>query len=155
MLRERNHYNPVDIGHNIAISHRDYCPHWPGRTIHIWRSDMPENSCEFVSLQQFVLYPDRHLTVHYKDGESLLAMNVSIDEIAQFSRGEKPLLIHCTVGQTRSPTLALIAKVVRGVSVYQAMADIMRANWETRAVISNFCLTPLRDILMWAERPTS
>ena len=155
IIRARNHYNPIDVGHNIIISHRDFCPHWErmnrGKTIHIWRSDMPDNSCQFVALNKIGVNPTRHLIIDYKDGESLSKANVTIQTIADFSTGTEPLLIHCTVGQTRSPTIALIAKVVRGCSIYQALGDVMKANFETRAVVSNFCLTPITEILEWAE----
>ena len=158
IIRARNHYNPIDTGQNIIISHRNFCPHWErvarGKTIHIWRSDMDDNSCEFVASGSIGYIPTQHLVVNYKDGESLTKMNVSIEDIAQFSMGADPLLIHCTVGQTRSPTIAIIAKVVRGVSVYQALGEILKANWETRAVVSNFCLTPITEILEWAENRT-
>mgnify|MGYP001585026462 CR=1 FL=1 len=158
-LWARNHYSPIDIGQGIFISHRDFCPQWTiGKTLHIWRDDLLSESysCQFVQELRSAgqsLMPDvnsRHLMVQYKDGESLTKMNVSIEEIAQFSTGTLPLLIHCTVGQTRAPTLALIAKIVRGVSVYHALADIMQANWETRGVVSNFCCTPVAEILAWA-----
>ena len=158
-LRTRNHYAPIAIGQNILIAHRDFCPQWTGKTLHIWRDDLPDASysCQFVQARRAAgqsLLPSvnpQHLLVHYKDGESLTTMNVSIEDIAQFSTGTHSLLIHCTVGQTRAPTLALIAKIVRGVSVYHALADIMQANWETRGVVSNFCLTPVAEIFAWAE----
>ena len=155
IIRARNHYNPIEIGQNIIISHKDFCPHWErvdrGKIIHIWRNDMPHHSCEFVDAGKVGWFPDRHLIIDYKDGESLSNANVTIQMIADFSIGTEPLLIHCTAGQTRSPTIALIAKIVRGCSVYQALGDVMKANWETRAVVSNFCLTPIAEILTWAE----
>ena len=149
-----NHYSPVPIGHEIIISHRDFCPYWKGKTIHIWRDDMANNSCKFVSEGRDGGNSDLHLIINYKDGESLFNANVTIDEIASFARISESLLIHCTVGQTRSPTIALIAKIARGASPYQALGDIMKANWDMRGIVSNFCLTPVKEILEWADHYT-
>lgn len=147
------HYDPVPIGHNIYISHRDFCPRWPSsRIIHIWRNDMPENSCEYVHTRiSGVWLPTKGVIVDYKDGESLANASISIEEIATFCAGGEELLIHCTVGQTRSPTLAIIAKVVRGATPFDAARDVLQANWQYRKIVSNLCLTPLKEIFEWAE----
>ena len=137
----------VDVGHNIFLSHRDACSSWVrGKTIHIWRDDMPNsNSCVAVQTGRA-----NGLVINYKDGESLLNADVSIEKIADFFRGNDPILVHCTVGQTRSPTIAIIGKIVRGCSPYVAIADIVQATWEKRGIVANLCITPLKDIFIWA-----
>lgn len=140
----------TDVGHNIFVSHRDACDYWQDkeRVIHIWRDDMPGgNSCNAINSGNAA-----GLVINYKDGESLLKADVSIEKIADFFKGADPLLVHCTVGQTRSPTIAIIGKVVRGASPYTAIADIVRATWETRRIVANLCITPLQDIFLWAEQ---
>ena len=105
------------------------------------------NSCDAISSGNA-----EGLIINYKDGESLLNADVSIERIADFFKGTDPLLVHCTVGQTRSPTIAIIGKVVRGENPYTAIANITKATWETRRIVVNLCITPLKDIFLWAER---
>lgn len=139
----------VDVGHNIFISHRDACDHWhlKEHIIHIWRDDMPGgNSCNAINSGSA-----RGLVINYKDGETLLNADVSMEIIADFFRGNYPTLVHCTVGQTRSPTVAIVGKIVRGADPYTAIADIIKATWETRRFVANLCITPLKDIFLWAE----
>lgn len=140
----------TDVGHNIFVSHRDACSQWEfkERIIHIWRDDMPSgNSCDAINTGSA-----RGLIINYKDGESLHKADMSIERIADFFRGNDPVLVHCTVGQTRSPTVAIIGKIVRGVSPYQAITDIVRATWERRRIVVNLCTSPLQDIFLWAEQ---
>ena len=144
----RNHYNIVDIGHNLFLSHRDRC----GivilleQTLHIHRNDMPNNSCHMIATGM-----DRGLVVEYKDGESLYNASISMDTIAGFLTGNEPRLIHCTVGQTRSPTIAIIGKLMRGATFEEAIGDIMAKTWIARGIVTNLCLNPLADNFEWAE----
>lgn len=141
------HYQPIHVGQGIYISHRDACGKFlVDRILHIWRDDMPDNSCEDVAVGRAT-----GMILNYRDGESLVKSNINLDHVASFFEKPGIVLVHCTVGQTRSPTIALVGKVVRGVSVYDAIADITRANWVARQVVCNWCITPLKEILGWAE----
>lgn len=144
------YYKPIPVGHNLYISHKDACDsHWTAfpKILHIWRDDIPSYSCNQIRGARH-----RGLGLHYRDGESFDNANHSIDEIADFLHGDLMTLVHCTAGQTRSPTVAIIGKIVRGCSVNQAISDIMKANWEQRRVVCNFCVTPMKEIFEWAEK---
>ena len=145
-----DHYAVVDIGDGIFLSHRDKCPSFPyrERIIHIWRSDMPENSCVDILNGNA-----KGLVIHYKDGEPLVNASVDVQTIVDFCAQppSEPLLIHCTVGQTRGPTIALLAKIARGSTPFAAMGTIAEVSWRVRRVIPNFCLAPLKEIFEWWE----
>jgi len=139
----------VDVGRNLFVSHKDVCDTRASefdRILHIWRDDHPGYSCEAV-----VAGNAPGMTLDYKDGTSLTEANHTILEIAEFLSGEDKVLVHCAVGQTRSPTIALIGKVARGDGLWPSIADIFGASWEGREIAWNFCLTPMKEIFKWAE----
>ena len=149
MNKQENYYKPIPVGNNLYISHKDACGMYDfplAQTLHIWRDDMPNNACDMVKRGQ-----SSGLVINYKDGESLANIDVPFSEIADFLSGHEPRLIHCTAGQTRSPTIAIVGKILRGVSISQAVGDVVEANWKLRGVACNLCLTPLQEILHWAH----
>jgi hypothetical protein len=97
-------------------------------TLHAWR---PENladgricrCCREVATGVAV----HHLVLTYREGESLARIPVPIDGIAAHARRPGRLLAHCAGGSVRGPTLAVMAKVARGVAFGRAVEDVMRA----------------------------
>ena len=144
MNKRNNYYKPIPVGHNLFISHKDACgTGFPlEQTLHIWRDDMPNNACDMVKRGQSF-----GLVINYKDGESLANIDIPYWKIDDFLSGNEPRLIHCTAGQTRSPTIAILGKLIRGATLSQAVGDVVEANWKLRDVACNLCLTPLQEIL--------
>jgi len=141
----------VCVGHNIFVGPLEACALGAGsfaRTIHIWRRDYPESSCKWVAWGG----DPRNLVLHYKDGESLGTIGVPLDDIAAFFAGNDSVLVHCMAGQTRSATIAVLGKLVRGASLRDAVGDVVSEVWLGRRLAANIVHTPLRDILLWAKK---
>ena len=138
------------VGHNVFVGDRTCCdnfhPDGFEKFIHIWRDDHPDNSCNAIQNNHY-----SGMELQYHDGESFTKANKSIEHIAEFCRGNDRLLVHCAAGQTRSPAVALIAKVARGCDVYGAIADITRACYDERDIVPNWCLHPMRETIWWAH----
>jgi protein-tyrosine phosphatase len=93
---------------------------------------------------------DRNLILHYRDGESLTEEMIKAS--VSFLSGTRQTLVHCAAGQTRSPTLAMLGKLIRGANVSQAIGDIVSRIWEKQKIPPNIVHTPLKDILLWSDR---
>jgi hypothetical protein len=128
--------------------------------IHIWYENGLDRRCNCVAHLQ----ADKNnglrpgdIAIRYLDGQSLTMASMTIDEIARYSCCNGPILIHCVGGTYRSPTLAMIALVVRGMDVFDAMASIQRAAFTQyevpRAV--HFHNVPVLEIFEWASRLTA
>jgi len=135
----------ANIGNGIIVGHMDKCGASEAlRTLHIWRGDMPHYSCSCIKSG---CAPHGDLFVCYKDGESLQTLDMPLEKVEAFFNGNDRVYVHCAVGQTRSPTLALIGKVVRGASIYDAIGDVYDALWTQRGIVANLCLTPMKELL--------
>ena len=140
----------ADVGHDIYVGNHQCCDegHYPkaARVLHIWRSDHPLSSCK-ISRGEVQPNPG-DLVVEYKDGQKIQCSESStIEEIEEFFRIPGLVYVHCAVGQTRSPTLAIIGKVIRGRTVYKAYADVLKGLHVHRNIIFNVCLDPTTELL--------
>jgi hypothetical protein len=164
-----NHDKPVHVGQNVYISttrgcdehHRDF-----RYVVHIRRDDVPNVHCEHskalvetrgpiglfksVSLCQEDMKEYHDCFIEYRHGDPL-SFSILL-EVAGFAPdpGDK-LLIHSAAGRTRSPTVAIVAKIVRGCRLREGLGDVVCSLWTARRVSANICPDPLRDILGWAE----
>lgn len=135
----------VYVGDGIYTGHRMICDEGnPKRTLHIWRNDHPQQSCH---VSQGLEMKDGDMLLEYKDGEPIANADKTFDEIEAFFRIPGEVFVHCAVGQTRSPTIALIGKCVRGRGVYEAVSDILGSQHRARGIVWNMCLTPMQEIL--------
>ena len=136
----------------IVVGDRDFCNEkWANFThiIHIWRTDYPQNSCQFRS-------NGVSLRLEYKDGEELT--ETTMQEIEVFielfrkNTDPKQLLIHCAAGITRSPTIALLAASLlhrKHPSVF--IGNILRELRSCRGLTPNICHKPLECICQFVE----
>ena len=147
----------ANVGRDIWVGHRDACDkdEYPAdcRILHIWREDHPGNTCD--KAKDGSGRPTGDLSLEYKDGESLENMDKSIEELEEFFKIPGKVYVHCAVGQTRSPTIALIGLAVRGENVYDAVGHILADIHMSRGIVWNICLTPLREILQRYGTPYS
>ncbi len=151
-----DHPHVVPVAHNLYVGAAPGCDdihsHFE-KVLHIWRDDHYSNSCKFVKERLAlgsVVEDSRNLVLNYRDGESLT--EGMIETAASFLKGTKETLIHCAVGQTRSPTLAVLGKLVRGANISQAIGDVAWRIWEKRKVPVNIVYIPLKDILTWSDK---
>ena len=163
----------VNVGHGIHVGHRDACDAGAGEhmpTLHIWRKDMhPGSSCRIC---QNVMAGERPLRkggciLEYQDGDSfhaaliLGAVHTHFDQQATFNylydwftlgHCNDAVLVHCTVGQTRGPTLAFFGKLARGATLAEAMGDVFSATYQSRGITVNWCLNPVSEIVVYFSR---
>lgn len=101
------------------------------------------------------------LFVRYVDGTSLSAAEIAnpldyekrgaqnVPIIAGFASKPGRLLCHCAAGLCRGPTMAIIAKIARGCTPWQAAHDVSQAMWlGYRQHPQLFCV-PLNEICGW------
>lgn len=140
----------ADLGHGIYLGHKDMCQvGMANRTLHIYRTDYPSYSCDIITRNEV---NKNDMVFEYRDGESLKKWNIDLSEVYNFFLGDDSLYIHCAVGQTRGPTLAIIAIMARAsVSPFLAAARVLKGNWIQRRIVSNFCITPMQEIFEWWE----
>lgn len=68
-----------------------------------------------------------HLVVMYTENMPLASASVPLDRIMDYCRHSGSILCHCAAGSVRGPTMAVVAKVARGVPLGRAMEDVVRA----------------------------
>ena len=124
--------NLADCGDDVWVGDFRACDATPLEAIplrvHVWR---PENladgricrCCREVATGVAV----HHLVLTYREGEPLANIPVPLDRIVAYCRRPGDLLAHCSAGSVRGPTLAVLAKVARGVPFGKAVEDVMRA----------------------------
>ena len=152
-----NHHGYTDVGRGILVSNKEFCPQMrpycganvPCKILHIYRNDHPKYHCLDVASG---LLPPGDMSLEYRDGESFVKNGIDIDKLAHFFQNQVAVLVHCAAGQTRSPTIAIIGLIARGVPFGKALGDVVTKNWEQRGIPSNICLAPLGEILEWAEK---
>ncbi|KKW13282.1 MAG: hypothetical protein UY48_C0003G0104 [Candidatus Gottesmanbacteria bacterium GW2011_GWB1_49_7] len=139
----------AELGLGIIVGDRDACvlkQVQADRAIHIWRPDThPKNSC-FHGVPPTPRDSLYSLYYEYRDGESLTKAGTDLDSLIEFCKGTDRLFIHCAAGQTRSPTLAVLALRVRGMCIGEAVGVVMQGIWESYKVVTNICHDPMKDI---------
>lgn len=142
----------ADVGGNVWVGDVDACAahadRFP-RRVHVWRGrDRDEGRvCRFHPGGD----PDGML-VSWREGEGLDAMRPTFAEVRDYLARDEPTLIHCKGGVCRSATLAVVAKVLRGRDVFDAIADVYRGLWAGYREPAWLETPTMRDVLAWAER---
>lgn len=114
-----------DCGDGVWVGSAKVCDEQHGkfdRIIHVWRDDAETCANHIADAGNMI--------VHWKEFnpvEPIDMMRPSLAEVAAFAKVRGRLLVHCKAGMTRSPTLALAAKIARGCDLAKAEADIRAA----------------------------
>ncbi len=128
----------VDLGKDIWLGDLHACderssefPH----VIHCWRDQHFEHhSCDHVRERRRAGLPMN--SVEYTDDGGLLIKCVELQELpvgvphqlaAYVRNNTGPIFIHCAAGENRSPTLAVLALVARGMAMDEALCAVWRA----------------------------
>lgn len=154
-----------DVGNNIFISDYEYCnsldllwivnsqfrPEFD-KFIHIYRGDLEKhdvcNVSKFLARNvDWDFHGKAGLGLNVQHGEGQDISHIA-QEVYNYSIGNDKLLIHCAAGQTRGPTLALLAKVARGMSLIGSIGEITDAFRQDpkRGDFPLFHAVPLRSI---------
>lgn len=144
------------LGNNVFVGGYEQCPSdklTNPLIVHLWNeyqegrgvcSHVRENGCPDC--------PD-HLVINYADGRPLTDASVTLDRFAEFVRDpSRPLFVHCAAGLTRSPTWAVLAKVVRGCDYWTAISEVIsriRLQYSGPSNVPILFGEPLRDIFEW------
>jgi len=114
--------------------------------IHIYRDDHPEYDCDFVEHAG-------DIRLNYQDGHEIPIQELRRLSLSIFSFIEDygKVFIHCHTGDTRSPTIALLAlSLIESRHPIDVMPDIYMPMWK-KSLFPNICMQPLKDIVMWYE----
>lgn len=104
----------------------------------------------------------KDLFVRYVDGSSLSTAEIytgapqsfvqgapALQTIAAFARRDGRILCHCAAGLCRGPTMAILAKIARGCTPWQAMHDVSQAMWLGYQQSPMLFREPLTEICRW------
>lgn len=132
----------------LYVGNRDDCSQLSDAgCIHIWRDDHPDNSCEFHEHAEDFRW-------EYKDGHEIPVVELrklSMIILSYFQDFGK-VFIHCHAGQTRSPTICILAlSLVEDRHPIDVLPDIYMPLWR-KGLFPNICMSPLKDIVQWYER---
>jgi hypothetical protein len=111
------------------------------KTIHIYRDDMPESSCNIRNNDI------NNLAIEYKDGYEI-SVDLFMKVINFISFEWNSILIHCHAGQTRSSTIALIviAYITRQSPLYY-LSLLYTSYYNQIKLLPNVCVCPLTNIV--------
>ena len=144
-------------GNGVWVANAETCDQRGGgfdRTIHVHHSQSPTpGRCRAWNGAGDAA---RDLFVRYVDGESFSTARdhntdspLSIARIAAFAKPDGRLLCHCAAGLCRGPTMAVLAKIARGCTPWQAMHDVAAAMWLGQQRSPQFFSLPLSEISRW------
>ena len=123
----------ASIGHDLYVSDYHHCDARSAeydRVIHIWRHSQGHERC-----QQTLQPRANGLSIVWTELESFSRMSVLVvPHLRDFVEPPGRILLHCQAGMGRAPCLAMLCKVIRGCDPWTAIADIQRANWQTRGI---------------------
>lgn len=132
------------VGHDVFVGSWEACDqqgHDFDRVVHIYHPRCtPAKCCKAWSERPAGLY------LELAEGAAISTCPTPIEEIAEFCRHPGRLLIHCTYGQQRSATLAILAKAVRGANVFDALGEVASGLWYGRGIPPFLCALPQADI---------
>lgn len=120
-------------------------------SIHIWK---PENLTTGGACPRVHAGSGPGLAIEYEEGASLGTMRPPLAEVVSYLQRPGRVLIHCAGGRHRSPTLAALAKVVRGRPVTESVDQVLRANRDQRGVDEPIPPVPLAEILAFEAVPS-
>jgi hypothetical protein len=154
----------ADVGHDITVSgfeHCDRCGHEYNVVVHIWRQcNLDEKrACRCCIERVPILFAKELLErgervdgfFHWTEGDGLATLLPSLDLFVALAQRPGRMLVHCSHGQCRSATLAMVAKVVRGASISQAIGDVFEGVHRDRRFAPLTFYSPIQNILAWAE----
>lgn len=135
------------VGNDVWVGNFEACNATLGQfhqSIHVWHDYQNGN----WRCNECLDPKGRGLIVRYCDGESLATIE-NLDRLISSCRIPGRLLIHCAMGTYRSPTLAVLAKAVRGCDPFQGMAEVARGTWGHYAnrQVPFFNSVPIREIV--------
>jgi len=117
--------------------------------IHIKRSDMEHYSCQFNSSRG-----GNDLTLDYKDGDKIpQEVFEKLEKFYEENKGPyKKIFVHCYVGQTRGPTIALaLLSIAFKNSPLCFLGEVIGKIRNERKIVPNICLSPLTNMLDWID----
>ncbi len=147
----------ASCGHGVWVSNAEMCDvrrHWFDRAIHVHHSESPTpGRCKLWDVSRS---GERDLFVRYIDGSSLTTAldhnsntKLSIHQIAEFAKQDGKLLCHCAAGLCRGPTMAVLSKVARGCTPWDAMRDVAQAMWLGYLQSPQLFNLPLTELMIW------
>lgn len=141
----------ANVGDRTYVSDASYCTAF-GNTyqniIHIYRD---ENLAAGHACKTCLDGHGPGLRIRWREGEPLAAMSVPLADLIQYARRPGRLLVHCSAGASRSPSLAVVAKVVRGRHPMDAIRDVIDGLRQGTGSFPCFVNTTMESILDWAE----
>lgn len=148
-----NNADICDVGHGIHVGNFRGCNLYGRnfqRAIHIWYGPDgdPKGVCDCIVNRR-----NEGLTIQYVDQRSLAEV-IEFDRLADFFSEPGEVFVHCAAGQCRSPTVAIIAKLVRApeITPWHAIHDITWSLWTHRRAAPCWGNIPLTEIFEWWER---
>ena len=142
----------------LTVGHQDYCGVIDANTLHVYRTDHPRQYCQTVLTHgspEGIRDLGGDLLLNYIDGQAIPDdVLYSVSNWALRSRDSgRSLYLHCAVGQTRSPTLAiLVLSVIERTHPVDSVGVIYKASWLQRGVPPNICVEPFKNICLFYER---
>lgn len=120
----------ADCGHHVWVGDHRSCDASGARfdrRVHIWHSyQQGKNRCRHIDEDRIGA---DDLVVRYRDGDPLATLGEALPELIAFVGRPGQLLVHCAFGCYRGPTLAVLAKVVRGGDPFDSLAEVARGMW--------------------------
>lgn len=153
-------------GDNVWVGNADFCDERGDKfdvVIHVHHEKSPTpGRCKKFEAPTGGKAAD--LFLRYIDGSSLTSIEIgdrlhgklewrsapqALREIAAYSAHGNRLLCHCAAGLCRGPTMAVIAKVARGCTPWQAMHDVANGMWLGYQAAPQLFNLPMTEICRW------
>jgi hypothetical protein len=140
----------ADCGDGVWVGNRGACNHRGqsfARVVHVHNE--PRDPAGVCRAARLGIGPTS-LVVRYQDREPLVTATPGLRAIAEFCKAPGPLLVHCSMGGCRGPTMAVLALVSRGVAFDEAKERVRSAVLTYNQGI-DLADGPMGEIRAWAE----
>lgn len=133
------------VGNNVWVGNFQACNEHASEfplSIHIWYGPAGDMSgvCDCILFHRDVF------DVTYSDNEPMRSASQQMESIVEYARQPGKLLVHCAAGICRAPTVAVLCKVARGCTPWQAMHDVAAGMWLAYRHAPSFGYRPLNEI---------